>query len=126
MAVADLAARKGANIAIEKVGQYMTYVRVGDGSEDLATGVVTIAETEYTLKGYETGIHHRLVDGTKIKWTDRMVLIDAVAFEAAMGAEALPSSDDRIKVGAADLAIVTFIPVSSGEQYALFKIIVRR
>ena len=126
MSIADAPARKGANIAIGKIGQIVTYVRTGEPTANLETGVVTKTDVEYPLKGVETRVHYSMIDGTKIKVSDRLVLIDAVAFEAAMGAGAVPSTDDRIKVGGKDLSIIDYFPVSSGEQYALFKIVVRR
>ena len=126
MSVADAAARKGAQIAIAKVGMLVTYVRVGEGSEDLRTGVVTPSVDEQELRAYITRIDNRLVDGTKVHATDRMALIDAVSFEEAYGTDAEPSEDDRIQVGSRDLAVVRDFPVMSGEQYALHKIVVRR
>lgn len=126
MSIADLAARTGANIALGLVGRTITYVRTGDPVEDLAAGTSIAPETEYSLKGYETKVEQRMIDGTRVKIGDRMVLIDAQGFEAEVGSGLVPTSDDRIKIGSRDLAIKKVFLVSSGEQDALHKVVVER
>ena len=126
MSIADLAARTGANIALDLVGKTITYVRTGDPVEDLAAGTSTAPETEYSMKGFETKVEQRMIDGSTVRIGDRMVLIDAVAFEAEVGSAAVPTTDDRIKIGARDLAIKKVFLISSGEQDALHKVVVGR
>lgn len=126
MAIADAPARSGAETAIRLTGRPFTYVRAGEPTKDLTTGVVTPNETTETLNGVLTRVKYDLVDGTLIRATDLMLLVDAVSFEAAFGASAMPVTEDRVTVGTQSLAIVTSLPVSSGEQWALHKIIVRR
>ena len=126
MSVADAPARKGATIAVREAGRPVTYVRTGDPVGDVSTGRVTSTETEHTLNGVLVRVNWKLVDGTKVQHTDQMVLIDAVTFESEIGSGGFPSTKDRIKIGSADYAIVAIFPVSSGEQWALFKVVVRR
>jgi len=125
MSVADAPARKGATVAIRKTGRAITYVRVSDPTVS-TKGVATPSETEYELKGVLTKVGWRLMNLTMIKVTDQMVLIDAASFEAEVGADEVPNTDDRIKVGSLDLDIVMVDLISSGEQYALHKCVVRR
>lgn len=126
MSIADAPARNGAKIAIRKAGRPITYVRTGDPVGNVATGRVTSSETEYSLYGVLTRVSWNLVDGTKIQHTDQMVLIDAATFEAEVGSGEIPKAADRIKIGTADYAVVAIFPVSSGEEWALFKVVVRR
>jgi hypothetical protein len=125
MSVADAPARRGATIAVKKAGRPITYVRTGDVSTT-TKGVATPAETEYSMTGVLTKVGWRLLNLTMVKVTDQMVLIDAASFEAEVGAGEVPNTDDRIKVGTLDLDIVMVDLISSGEQYALHKCVVRR
>ncbi len=45
---------------------------------------------------------------------------------AAVGDGEIPDADDHLRIGDDDLSIVAVLPVSSGEQYALHKLVVRR
>jgi hypothetical protein len=126
MSIADAPARQGAQIAIAKVGRWVTFVREGEPSGDLSTGVVTPSIVEYQLKGVITKVSFRLVDGSRVKITDRMILFDAVSFEDELGEDEVPTTDDRVKIGDRDLAIVLVDTVVSGEQNALHKVVVRR
>lgn len=125
MAIADAPARSGAQTAIRLSGRPVTYVRAGEPTTNLSTGVVTPSETTASLKAVLTRIRHELVDGTLIRATDQMLLVDAVSFEAAFGAGQEPEEVDRVEVGSRSYAIVKNLPVSSGEQWALHKLIVR-
>ena len=126
MAIADAPARTGARLAIAQAGRSCTYKRAGEATENTTTGVVTVPTTDETLTCVLGRVRKDLIDGTLIRATDLMALIDAESFEAAYGATALPAQEDRIEVAGEDLQIVAVLPVSSGEQWALHKLIVRR
>lgn len=126
MSVADKGARKGAEIAISKAGKVITFVREGDPVEDDDTGIVTPTLSEESLKAVETQVSFRMIDGSRVKATDMMFLIAAAVFEKKFGADALPTTDDRIKVGSRNLAITLVKSISSGEQWALHKMVVSR
>ena len=120
------AARTAAKIGVEKGGGTFTYIRVGEGTTDLSTGTVTPSEEEKTLTGAFTNINLRLVDGSKVRLTDEMVLVDAISFEAAYGVGAVPSTDDRVRDGTETLSIVRVIKIRAGTLYAAHKLVVRR
>lgn len=125
MSIADAPARKGATVAVKKTGRPITYVRTGD-VDVTPGGVATPAEVEHAMTGVLTKVGWRLQNLTMVKVTDQLVLIDAATFESKVGAGEVPNTDDRIKIGSQDLDIVMVDLISSGEQYALHKCVVRR
>ena len=125
MSIADGPARRGATIAVKKAGRDITYVRTGDVSTT-TKGVATPSETEHEMKGALTRVGWKLLNLSLVRITDQLVLIDAATFESKVGAGTSPTTDDRIKIGALDLSIELVDSISSGEQYALHKCVVRR
>lgn len=125
MSIADAPARKGATIAVKKAGRPITYVRIGDVSTT-TKGVATPDETEYEMRGVLTKVGWRLLNLSLVKITDQMVLIDAATFESKVGSGEIPNTDDEIRIGSLDLSIELVDSISSGEQYALHKCVVRR
>ena len=125
MSIADAPARRGATIAVKKAGRPITYVRTGDVSTT-TKGVATPAETEHEMRGVLTKVGWRLLNLSLVKITDQMVLIDAATFESKVGSGEIPNTDDEIRIGNLDLSIELVDSISSGEQYALHKCVVRR
>lgn len=113
-------------VAVQKVGRSFTYIEVGPGTADLSTGVVTPSKTPHVLMGVLTKVEWRLVDDSTVKWTDEMLLVDAVSFEEELGAGAKPSTDDLVLLGSDELSIQLVRSISSGEEWALHKLVVRR
>ena len=126
MSIADAPARSGAKTAVQLVGRPFTYVRVTGSVENLSTGTATLTKSEEELRGVLTKVEWRLVDGSVIKATDQMLLVDAVSFEDKYGADAEPSTDDLVEIGEQEFSVVAVRTVSSGEQAALHKLVVRR
>ena len=122
----DAPARQGAKTAIGLVGRPITFVRETEGTENLVTGVAVPGEDSQALTAFLTKVSRRMVDGTRVKASDMMYLIDAISFEEAYGSGAEPTTDDKIQDGSEDLAIQAVFSVVSGEQFALHKAVVRR
>lgn len=126
MSVVDAPSRKAAKLALALLKRTCTYERWGEPTENISTGAVTPNRTTKTLPCAITRVKRDLVDGTHIRATDMMVLLDPVSFETAFGASAAPVQEDRIVVGGETLQTVAVLPVSGGEQWVLHKVIVRR
>jgi len=126
MSLVDAPARKAAKLALLLLKRTCTYQRAGDPTENISTGAVTPNYTNATLRCALTRVKRDLVDGTLVRATDMMVLLDPISFETAYGAGAAPAQEDRIVIAGETLQTVRPLPVSGGEQWALHKVIVRR
>lgn len=100
---------------IDKYGQTLYLVRSGDSADPVTGATTTGSNMNYKIKGILQTYPNNLVDGTRIKASDRLVIIDGTTTPLMSDKVKLESQDwniESIKTSnPAGTALINFVQV---------------
>jgi hypothetical protein len=105
---------------IRLFGKDVTYVEVGESVYNKATGKNERPTTDHPTRGVFQDVQKSLVDGTTIRATDETLLIPARDLEIE------PDTSGRVIDSGKNLQVLRTKAIRSGEQTAVWLLVVRR
>lgn len=125
MTVLDGPAGKVALRLINKFGRRVTYLETFPGAYNRATGKTDVpAPTEHAVKAVfqrvDIGLVGETINGTEVKVEDEEMFIPGRNLDFS------PNPKDMVRDGGQDYQIIRADPIRSGEDAALWRILVSR
>jgi hypothetical protein len=116
----DTRMRSLAQRLVDTYGKAITLREFTGNTYDPSTGTNTPSYTDHTATGVITSFAERLVDGSSIKAGDLSIIVPSknLTFE--------PSTEDKVTLNGQDWSVVNSSPEPSGEDFAAYRLQIRR